>query len=39
MKANTLKTKPARTYLVIQKNKGESLYSQAKRGLDKKFKR
>ena len=44
MKANALKTTPARTtpartYMAIKKNKGESLYSQAKRDLDKKFKR
>lgn len=39
MKATPLRTTPARTYLAIQKNKGESLYSRAKRDLDKKFKR
>ena len=39
MKATTLKTKPAKTYVAIRKNKGESIYRQVRKDLDKKFRR
>lgn len=39
MKATTLKSRPAKTYVAIRKNKGESIYRQVRRDLDNKFKR
>lgn len=39
MKATALKTRPAKTYVAIRKNKGESIYKQVRNDLDSKFKR
>jgi hypothetical protein len=39
MKARAFKTKKTKTYLAVRKNKGESLYRNARKRIDKKFNR
>ena len=39
MKVTTIKSRPAKTYTAVRKDKEESIYRQVRRDLDNKFKR
>jgi len=39
MKVRPAKTKKTKTYRVVKKNKGQSLYRKARKDMDKKFSR